>query len=113
MTTATEIETYQDQHEAFQRLNGLAPAWLSEIRQKGLETFTRLGIPNRRIEDWRFTNVAGFADRTYQWLPPVTSADHQIQPLLQRVRLDDEAYRLVFINGRFSDEWSAVSELPA
>lgn len=27
--------------------------------------------------------------------------------------LDGEAYRLVFINGRFSEEWSAVEELPS
>ena len=113
MTTATDIETYQDQHEAFQRQNVSAPAWLSELRQKGLETFTRLGIPNRRIEDWRFTNVAGLADRPYNWMPPVTSADYQIQTLLQRAALDDEAYRLVFINGRFSKKWSAVEELPS
>ncbi|MDZ4847924.1 MAG: Fe-S cluster assembly protein SufD [Pirellulaceae bacterium] len=113
MTIATEIETYQDQHEAFQRQNASVPPWLSELRQKGLETFTRLGIPNRRIEDWRFTNVAGLADRHYNWMPPVDSVDDQIKTLLQRATLDDEAYRLVFINGRFCNEWSAISELPS
>jgi len=118
MTTATEIEAYQDQHQAFQRQNASAPPWLSELRQKGLKTFTRLGIPTRRIEDWRFTNVARLADRPYNWMPPVTSAqitsaDDEIKTLLQRATLNGEAYQLVFINGRFSDEWSAVEELPS
>jgi Fe-S cluster assembly protein SufD len=113
MTTATEIETYQDQHGAFLKQEASAPSWLSQLRQKGLETFTRLGIPNRRIEDWRFTNVAGLTDRTYDLMPPVTSSDHQVETLLQRATLDSEAYRLVFINGRFSAEWSAVTDLPS
>ena len=113
MTIAIEIETYEDQHEAFQRQNASAPPWLSQLRQKGLETFKRLGIPNRQVEDWRFTNVAKLADRHYNCMPTVDSAEHQIETLLQRATLDGEAYRLVFINGRFSEEWSAVSELPA
>jgi Fe-S cluster assembly protein SufD len=113
MTTATEIETYQDQHGAFLKQEASAPSWLSQLRQKGLETFTRLGIPNRRIEDWRFTNVAGLTDRTYDLMPPVTSSDHQVETLLQRATLDSEAYRLVFINGRFSAEWSAATDLPS
>ncbi len=113
MTIATEIETYQDQHEAFRKQEASAPSWLSQLRQKGLETFTRLGIPNRRLEDWRFTNVAGLTDRTYDLMPPVTSSDHHVESLLQRATLDSEAYRLVFINGRFSAEWSAVADLPS
>ncbi|MFT7632914.1 MAG: Fe-S cluster assembly protein SufD, partial [Mariniblastus sp.] len=84
-----------------------------QLRQNGLETFTRLGIPNKRIEDWRFTNVAGLANRIYNLMPSVTSADHQIKTLLQQAMPEDDAYRLVFINGRFSNEWSAISELPA
>jgi len=110
---ATEIEAHQDQHEAFLMQEASAPTWLNELRQKGQATFTRLGIPTRRIEDWRFTNVAALADRHYNWIPAVTSTDHQIETLLQRAMLDGEAYRLVFINGRFSEEWSAVEELPS
>ncbi len=113
MMIATEIETYQDQHEAFLIQEASVPSWLNELRQKGQATFTRLGIPTRRIEDWRFTNVAALADRHCKWMPAVTSADHQIETLLQRATLDSEAYRLVFINGRFSEERSATKDLPA
>lgn len=111
MTTTTEVETYQDQHEAFMQRNANAAPWLSQLHLNGLETFTRLGIPTKRIEDWRFTNVAKLAERSYVLVPQVNDA--QIKALLEQALLDDQAYRLVFINGRFSNEWSAIGELPA
>jgi len=112
MTTATEIETYQDQHELFLKQEATAPSWLSLLRQKGLEAFTRLGIPTRRMEDWRFTNLAGLTNRTYSLLPLVGSDNQQVEALLQRASLDGEAYRMVFINGRFAAEKSTVTDLP-
>ncbi len=113
MMIATEIETYQSQHEVFLQQFAFAPPWLSQLQRNGLATFTRLGIPNKRIEDWRFTNVARLADRPYTLVPPATASDQQIKTLLQQAMQDDDACRLVFINGRFSNEWSAIGELPA
>src|SRR6056297_1597496 len=45
---ATENETYQEQHAAFQRQP--SPPWLVELRQRGFDAFNRLGIPNKRLE---------------------------------------------------------------
>ena len=109
----TENETYQEQHAAFQRQP--SPTWLTELRQQGFEAFTRLGIPNRRLEDWRFTNVAPLAKRPYVLASRAPSANEitndDIQELVAQTALDDNFHRLVFINGRYSSEWSRLHEL--
>src|SRR6056297_1236278 len=112
---ATENETYQEQHAAFQRQP--SPTWLTELRQQGFEAFMRLGIPNRRLEDWRFTNVAPLAKRPYVLASRAPSANEitndDIQELVAQTALDDNFHRLVFINGRYSSEWSRLHELSA
>jgi len=109
----TENETYQEQHAAFQRQP--SPTWLTELRQQGFEAFMRLGIPNRRLEDWRFTNVAPLAKRPYVLASRAPSANEitndDIQELVAQTALDDNFHRLVFINGRYSSEWSRLHEL--
>jgi len=111
---ATENETYQEQHAALQRQ--FSPAWLLELRQSGLDAFTRLGLPTKRLEDWRFTNVAPLAGRPYELaslanVEGETSVD-QINALVHQATLDEEFHRLVFINGRYCDQWSRTHDLP-
>jgi len=110
---ATENETYQEQHAAFQRQP--SPPWLVELRQRGFDAFNRLGIPNKRLEDWRFTNVAPLAERPYVLasLAPseVETSTDQIKALVEQATLDEDFHRLVFINGRYSDEWSRLQDL--
>ncbi len=115
MTTATEIETYQEQHDAFQRSDASAPSWITQLRQQGWESFQRLGVPNRRIEDWRFTNVADLANRPYQRPAEASSSpafQAEIEGLVQRASLGGDVYRMVFVNGRFESQWSDTEGLP-
>lgn len=112
---ATENETYQEQHAALQRQS--SPAWLIELRQSGFDAFTRLGLPTKRLEDWRFTNVAPLAERPYE-LASLADAEREttrdeINALVGQATLDEEFHRLVFINGRYCDQWSRYHDLPA
>jgi len=110
---ATEQETYQDQYVAFQRQD--SPAWLVELRQRGFDGFTRLGIPHKRLEDWRFTNVAPLANRPYALASladfDVDTHHAEIDALVEQATLDDDFHRLVLINGRYSDQWSRLHDL--
>lgn len=101
----TEIETYQEQHAAFQSES--SPAWLVDLRQKGLDTFTRLGLPTRRLEDWRFTNVSPLVEQTYG-LPSFATSNNETNALVQQATLDEEFHRMVFINGRYCEESSQL-----
>lgn len=112
---ATEIETYQEQHAVFQRES--SPEWLVDLRTRGLDAFTRLGLPTKRLEDWRFTNVSPLAGRPFElaWLTPSANdvVTGEVKALVQQATLDDEYHRLVFINGRFSEEFSQRHHLAA
>lgn len=111
---ATENETYQEQHDELQRQS--SPTWLAELRQSGFDAFTRLGVPTKRLEDWRFTNVTSLAEHPYELASLAKSGDEatddEIKALVQQATLDEEFHRLVFINGRYAAQWSRRHDLP-
>ncbi len=39
-------------------LPGASLSWLDERRAKAMEAFTRVGVPHRRVEAWKYTDVA-------------------------------------------------------
>ncbi len=112
---ATENETYQEQHAAVQRKS--SPTWLVELRQRGFDAFTRLGLPTKRLEDWRFTNVASLAARPYELAslanPNDETSNNEISELASHATIDEDFHRLVFINGRYCDQFSRLHDFPA
>ena len=53
-TTQSNIR-FQDMHAELQRVD--QPRWLSNLRQSGLETFESQGIPGRKHEEYKYTNL--------------------------------------------------------
>jgi len=78
------------------------PAWLVAHRTQGLEQFQRLGLPHRKQEAWRFTDLrrlsAGF-------FPPAGAAEQDLASLVSAHRLPG-AHLLVLVNGRFAPDLS-------
>jgi Fe-S cluster assembly protein SufD len=102
----TDFKTYT---EAFQAPLG-EPAWLAERRRGALARFAELGLPTRRQENWRFTNLRALESTLY---PPAGSATAVDESALARHRLDVPSHRIVLHNGRYSAALSDVSRLPA
>ncbi|EMI45048.1 Fe-S cluster assembly protein SufD [Rhodopirellula sp. SWK7] len=110
---ATENDAYQESFNQFQtEQSATAPAWLTELRQAAMTRFTELGIPTKRIEDWRFTNVKSLAAKPYQNVQSISLASGDAEELLQRAKLDDSFHRLVFVNGHYVSQWSTQHEMP-
>jgi Fe-S cluster assembly protein SufD len=65
---------------------------LEHIRQQASRRFSELGFPTTRNEEWRFTNVARIAKTPFA--PAPEAPDYYVP--------NDNAQRLVFINGRYS-----------
>jgi len=113
---ATETLSYHDEHARLRLHNGRSatvPAWLRELRERGLKRFTELGIPTTREEEWRFTNVSPLATRPFKLSGDDTFASSHIEELVKQATLDDDYQRLVFINGSYSEQWSQLHELPS
>jgi len=107
----TETNSYQEHFERVdQDFAAQQPAWLVDLRREGFDRFSRLGFPNTKLEDWRFTNIAAIAQQSFA--PPChVSIGHAAQ-LIAQASLGDDLHQLVFVNGQFSRELSAVGDLP-
>ncbi|MEO5905018.1 MAG: Fe-S cluster assembly protein SufD [Gemmatimonadaceae bacterium] len=85
------------------------PAWLIELRRSAMATFTSVGFPTTKNEDWHFTSVTSIAERRFGVAAPglAISAD-----TLSNIGYGQDWHTLVFVNGRLISE-PAVETLPA
>ncbi len=91
---------------------GAAPAWLRELRERGIVRFAEHGFPTTRQEEWRFTSVAPLVETPFapagaaaRAPDPRAAAPHLLPGTARR--------RLVFVDGRFAPHLSATADLPA
>ncbi|MEQ9619171.1 MAG: Fe-S cluster assembly protein SufD [Deltaproteobacteria bacterium] len=91
--------------------SGKGIGWLDSIREKGIAKFSELGFPTPDNEDWRFTNVTPIARTNFgiemNGRPKVSK-----QTVNRFIFPDLTCSLLVFIDGRYSQELSSISELP-
>lgn len=92
--------------EALEAVAGTpAPELLQELRQKGRESYSQLGLPSRRQEEWRFTRLKGLEEGVFE--SPTTAPRIDVTPW----RIAD-ARLLVFVDGVFSPDISDIGDLP-
>jgi Fe-S cluster assembly protein SufD len=83
------------------------PGFVANLRRRARDRFDALGFPTPRLEQWRFTNVKRVAD-----LPFVLATPPAEEPAIEPHCIPG-AHRIVLVNGWFSPELSATTELPA
>ncbi len=83
-------------------------AGVQALRQQAVDTFTRTGLPGRRDEDWKYTDISritGTLGETW-WLPMPTEIS--VTEISDIEGLD--AYRIVFVAGVFQPESSNLPD---
>lgn len=81
------------------RLPGIGLPWLAALRDGAAEAFRAQGFPTRRVEAWKYTDLAPLTQAGFgEPLTPVESA----LPLPRHAA----PKRVVFVDGRFSPELS-------
>ena len=73
------------------------------IREKAYKNFTRLGFPNKKWEDWRFTNLSSFNKNSY--IISDKSHNNPIDLDLEKFHIPD-VNTIVFINGHYNTKLS-------
>lgn len=107
-------ELFQRQFEALEaRLVEHSPSWLAEKRRRAIARFKELGIPTKRWEMWRFTNIQPLTEIHFE---PVAADETRI-PIKASVLSyfdlhEGDDYRAVFVNGQLSPEYSRLEGLP-
>lgn len=90
---------------------GDEPSWLQTLRAEARKNFQKLGIPHKKMEDWRYTNLKAFAEIEFS-SPENPSAD-EINKLLAGCNAPEiESYSVVLVNGRYQEELSNLDGLP-
>ncbi|HXA03019.1 MAG TPA: hypothetical protein VNW99_13575, partial [Cytophagaceae bacterium] len=87
------------------KLNGKAGSPTHSKRKEALLSFEKLGFPNIKNEEWKYTNVAPALKKNYKFPEKSTLNKKDIQPFLFKVQ---HANSLIFINGKFSKELSDI-----
>jgi Fe-S cluster assembly protein SufD len=108
------LSQHQDQfrslyHDHSAQLVGIKLPWLQAFRQKALDNLARCGLPKRKDEDWRYTNIRSIAER--QFIPASNSGLADANLILQQ-QFDDSIV-LVFVDGHFQAQLSNLSAVPS
>lgn len=104
----TFLDRLSERSEARRQAHGPEPTWIAARRQAGAARFEALGFPNRRVEEWKYTDVRPIATGDF-----VLAENADFSPAsAATLTLPIEAYRLTFVDGIFSAELSSLDALP-
>jgi len=101
----TYLASFRERNAA---LDEREPGWLTAIRREAIEAFADLGFPTVHDEDWRYTNVAPITRTPFQTARP-ESIHCAVELIETTYWKEPAAARLVFINGRYSPQFSVLS----
>jgi Fe-S cluster assembly protein SufD len=89
-------------------LSSSEPDWLHMLRQRSFEQFRRLGFPVSKTEDWKYTHLTPFLKRDFGTTPDAEPEDINEDFLSQKNIKSLDGYRIVTINGKYSNEFSDI-----
>lgn len=91
------------------------PSWLQPLQDKAFKTFSQAGFPRTKDEDWKYTNLTGFAERSAAYLhnPSAGDAADPVEALLDDLPQTEDGYRIVFVNGLYRVDLSTVVKATA
>lgn len=106
--TTPAAQPFVDQHGAIAgSFSGRGIGWVDEWRQTGLDAYGALGLPTRRLEAWKYTDLRRLPRRGF-----TPAADQPALDAVPASALSVDAFRIVLINGRFARELSHLDGLP-
>jgi Fe-S cluster assembly protein SufD len=85
--------------------------WLDEARRENLAAFAAAGLPDTRVEAWKYTALRALSQRRFVQGDAQAAARDVDAAALALPGLDGP--RLVFVNGAFRGDLSDIADLPA
>lgn len=84
------------------------PSWLKELQETARAEFQALGLPNRRVEEWKYTDLKSAMKVAYKPVDQGTVTKAQVNELLGDLA-DLSTHALVFVDGQLNEELSDCS----
>lgn len=92
-------------------LPGAGEPAVAARRQAAFEAFRHAGLPNHRLESWKFTSLNALERQS--WSPPANESGADAALVAGATLAGDDSCRLVFVNGRLDAAASRLAGLPA
>ncbi len=112
--TAAE-QRYLDLHASVaDKLPGARHADVREAREAALDLFVSLGLPHRRVEEWKYTDLRALMPEVHPLagLTSAVAADVRVEAAIGKALAHLDAYRAVFVDGLFRPDLSSVQDAP-
>src|SRR6187549_3450165 len=98
-------DTIQNRYSEIRSQNG--SALLHNMREKAYESYTRMGIPTQRHEEWKYTRLNSLVNKDYS----ISKVDLPSAETVNGIRLQQSpGAELFFMNGVFIKEISSFDE---
>ncbi len=83
------------------------PTWFQELQARAREDFLELGLPNRRVEAWKYTDLKSIMRTAFPAAKDASSVSKEaLEAGLGAALSGLDAYRLVLVDGRFDESLS-------
>lgn len=109
MITAEKISSTEKLVSDFEAVKKTLPgnSFVQNIRQKAIESFSALGIPARKNEEYKYSNVQKLFQENF-----TQSAIYNSQFAIEKYLIPNlDAHIIVLVNGFFSEELSSLNNL--
>lgn len=90
--------------------NKAAASWLADLKAHQAEVFLQQGLPGRREEWWKYTDVSFLEKQIF--IPATKKTHHNLVEIVRAQRLATESITVVLVNGHFNAEISDLALLP-
>ncbi len=111
-TSETAVPFVERFTETRARLPGAGRDWAEALREAGIERFGAEGLPTRKAEAWKFTDLRPLAKLRFAEAPAL--AGPVSEPLRARLDgLEAATHRVVLVNGHVRPDLSRLEALPA
>jgi Fe-S cluster assembly protein SufD len=99
--------------EAFNRVRDRLPGAgkVADARRQAFEAFERAGLPHRRIEDWKYTDLRVLMREVFSLAAPPDAAALARAEAALKVHTIEGARRLVLVDGAFAPGLSDLTDL--
>jgi Fe-S cluster assembly protein SufD len=97
---------------AAERLPGAGFSEVREWREAALGRFAALGLPHRRVEEWKYTDLRALMPEVHPLagLLPAIAADVSVEAAAGKALAHLDAHRAVFVDGMFRPDLSTVQD---
>ena len=85
------------------------PEWLKEKRKEAFENFSQTGIPSRKNEDYKYTDVKKNFSGKYS---AIHNELHKLSLDFNKISVDKNSIKLVFVNGWLHKDSTLSTALP-